>query len=144
MIEGAPMVPALTLPEFSVPAVPPGRRNPGRQEISAEGQNDIGVLNVEIGQNILLEHVLHGGSIHVVVDGLVVEVLRPHHVSEAGCEKSKVSPIGPRDEHGAGASIVELPHQGVHRLRLPVNGVKPPRTADSSPFHGTGYPVRVV
>ena len=84
LIQSAAVVAVASLAELAVAPHPAGRRNPGGKEIRAEGQNDVGVLQVEVGENVLLVDVFDGGAIDVVVDGLEVQMLGAEGFGEAG------------------------------------------------------------
>ena len=79
---------ALALAELAVAPVPAGGGNPGGEEISPEGQDEIGVLDIEIGEDILLVHVLDGGAVDIVVHGLEGQVLDAGGLGEAGWSAS--------------------------------------------------------
>ena len=144
MVEGAAMFPALALAEFPVAAIPAGRRNPGGEEVGTEGENEVCVLHIEVGENVLVVHVLDGGSVDIVVHRLVAHVLGAHGLGETGGQQSQVAARRLGQEHRPGAAVVELADQGFHALRVPAYGVELAGPTVAAAPHGAGYAVGVI
>ena len=58
-----------SLPEFTVPTVESGGRNPGGEEVCTERQNELAVFQVKVGHRILSVDALHCCPVSIVVDG---------------------------------------------------------------------------
>ena len=56
--------------ELAVSPCVANRRDPGREEVGAEGEQVPAVFDVEVGQRLLAEHTLYGGPKHPLIHRL--------------------------------------------------------------------------
>ena len=144
MVQGAAFAAAIALAELPVASVPAGGRNPGGEEVGAEGQNEIRVIDVEIGEDVLSVDVFDGGTVDVVVVGLELQVLDAGGLGEPAGQHPEM-PAGRLGDHGGvGAAVLDLAGQGVHPLGLPGDSVVETRAPVAAALHGTGNAIGVV
>ena len=135
---------ALSLAELAVAPVPAGGRNPGGEEVCAEGQDEVGVLDVEVGEDVLLVDVLDGGAVDVIVHGLELQVLDAGGLGETVRKHPQVAAHGLGDHDGVVAAVVELAGEGVHPLWVPGNGVELAGAAVAAALHWAGDAVGMI
>ena len=62
---------SIALPEVTVPSGVPNGGAPGVEEVGAEGQHVVGVLDVEVRHDVLAEHPLYRGAFRRALECLV-------------------------------------------------------------------------
>ena len=146
-VDQPPALP-VALAQLAVPARVLDRRQPGVQEVGAEGEDAAGVAYIEVGQHLLLKHLLDGGAERDALHGLVGQVPAAEPGHEAIDDHSKMGADGVGDHHHRRLVVVVL--QSLELEGQPRDGVAPPdllelvRASGPNAHHRSAYPVRVV
>ena len=146
MIVSSPL--AVALSELAVAPSVADRRPPGVEEVGAERQEESGVLKIEVGHPVLVEHRLNGALEVRVFDRLVRQILAAELFGEALGYGSRMSAEGIGRQHDAcllslGLEVLEVEGE-------PSDGVGPANLLELSvaAFPGAhqrpAYAVRVV